>query len=130
MDLSFLKTLYQNQPDGGGYVSVYLDTTPTSAGAGEELSLRWRAARERLAGAWCRTAEGAIGGPAAVTEPRQSEESLIALAEIMVTEQSLEKTLRQVLELTCAALPGGDEGGITLLEAGGPHTVELSAAAF
>jgi len=51
MDLSFLKTLYQNQPDGGGYVSVYLDTTPTSAGAGEELSLRWRAARERLAGA-------------------------------------------------------------------------------
>jgi hypothetical protein len=52
MDLSFLKTLYQNQPGGrDGYVSVYLDTTPTSAGAAEQLSLRWRAARERLAGA-------------------------------------------------------------------------------
>ena len=65
---------------------------------------------------------------AAVTEPRQSEESLIALAEIMVTEQSLEKTLRQVLELTCAALPGGDEGGITLLEAGGPDTTIATSA--
>ena len=65
---------------------------------------------------------------AAVTEPRQSEESLIALAEIMVTEQSLEKTLRQVLELTCAALPGRDEGGITLLEAGGPDTTIATSA--
>jgi len=73
-------------------------------------------------GVRCRTAGNAIGGPGAVTEPRQSEESLIALAEILVTKQSLEKTLRQVLELTCAALPGGDEGGITLLEAGGPDT--------
>jgi GAF domain-containing protein len=57
-----------------------------------------------------------------VPELRQSHESLIALAEILVTRQSLEKTLRQVLELTCAALPGGDEGGIVLLEAGGPDT--------
>jgi GAF domain-containing protein len=57
-----------------------------------------------------------------MTEPRQPEESLIALAEILVTEQSLEKTLRQVLELACAALAGGDEGGITLLQAGGPGT--------
>ena len=73
-------------------------------------------------GVRCRTADNAIGGQGAVTEPRQSDESLIALAEILVTEQSLEKTLRQVLELTCAALPGGDEGGITLLEAGGPDT--------
>jgi GAF domain-containing protein len=44
------------------------------------------------------------------------------MAEILVTEQSLEKTLRQVLELTCAALSGGDEGGITLLGAEGPGT--------
>jgi hypothetical protein len=39
---------------------------------------------------------------------------------ILVTEQSLEKTLRHILELACAALPGGDEGGITLLGAEGP----------
>jgi len=39
------------------------------------------------------------------------EESLIALARILVAEQSLDKTLRQVLELACDALPGG-EGGI------------------
>ena len=44
------------------------------------------------------------------------------MAGILVTEQSLEKTLRQILELACAALPGGDEGGITLLEAEGPGT--------
>ena len=44
------------------------------------------------------------------------------MAGLLVTEQSLEKTLRQVLELTCAALPGGDGGGITLLEAEGPAT--------
>ncbi len=44
------------------------------------------------------------------------------MAGILVTEQSLEKTLRQVLELACAALPGGDEAGITLLEAEGPAT--------
>jgi GAF domain-containing protein len=50
------------------------------------------------------------------------EESLVAMAGILVTEQSLEKTLRQILELACAALPGGDDGGITLLEAEGPGT--------
>ncbi len=44
------------------------------------------------------------------------------MAGILVTEQSLEKTLRQVLELACAALTGGDEGGITLLGAEGPGT--------
>lgn len=57
-----------------------------------------------------------------MTEPRTPEESLIALAGILVTDQSVEKTLRQVLELACAALPGGDEGGITLLQAEGPST--------
>lgn len=52
MDLDFLKTLYENQPDQpDGYVSVYLDTTPSSADAAAELALRWRAARERLAAA-------------------------------------------------------------------------------
>jgi len=57
-----------------------------------------------------------------MTGPRQSEESLIALASVLVAEQSLEKTLSQVLELACAALSGEDEGGITLLEAEGPRT--------
>jgi len=53
----------------------------------------------------------------------QADEALIALAGILVTEQNMEETLRQVLELACTALPGGDEGGITLLEADGPATV-------
>lgn len=57
-----------------------------------------------------------------MTGPEQQEESLIAMAGILVTEQSLEKSLRQILELACTALPGGDEGGITLLEAEGPGT--------
>lgn len=69
-----------------------------------------------------RTPGDAINSVAAVTGPRRPQESLIAMAGILVTEQSLEKTLRQILELACAALPGGDEGGITLLEAEGPGT--------
>src|SRR5512146_1573742 len=47
----------------------------------------------------------------------QADEALIALTGILVTEQNMEEILRQVLELACTALPGGDEGGITLLEA-------------
>jgi GAF domain-containing protein len=66
---------------------------------------------------------------AVVTGPPRPEESLIALAEILVTEQSLEKTLGQVLELTCAALPGGDDGGVTLLEADGPNTAVATSDA-
>jgi GAF domain-containing protein len=50
------------------------------------------------------------------------EKSLIAMAGILVTEQSMEATLREVLQLACAALAGGDEGGITLLTAEGPGT--------
>jgi GAF domain-containing protein len=66
-----------------------------------------------------------------VADLRPSEQSLIALARILVAEQSLEKTLRQVLELACAALGSGDEGGITLLEREGPRTaVATSDAAF
>jgi GAF domain-containing protein len=57
-----------------------------------------------------------------MTGPGQPEETLIAVTGILVTGQDLEKTLRQVLELTCSALPGGDEGGITLLEPEGPRT--------
>jgi GAF domain-containing protein len=52
----------------------------------------------------------------------QADETLIALAGILVTEQNMEQILRQVLELACTALPGGDEGGITLLEPDGPST--------
>ncbi|HWG73577.1 MAG TPA: GAF and ANTAR domain-containing protein [Acidimicrobiales bacterium] len=54
--------------------------------------------------------------------PTEGHESLIALAGILVAEQSLEKTLGQVLDLACAAMPGGDLGGVTLLERGGPTT--------
>jgi GAF domain-containing protein len=53
---------------------------------------------------------------------RPPDESLIEMAAILVSEQNLEKTLHQVLELACRALPGGDEGGVTLLDAEGPHT--------
>jgi hypothetical protein len=45
MDLRFLRTLYENP--GDGYVSVYLDTTPSESAA-TEIGLRWRSARERL----------------------------------------------------------------------------------
>jgi GAF domain-containing protein len=51
------------------------------------------------------------------------------MAGILVTEQSMESTLRQVLELACTALPGGDEGGITLLAAEGPGTAVATSAA-
>lgn len=57
-----------------------------------------------------------------MTKPRSPEESLIAIAGILVTGQSLEKTLCQILELACRALADGDEGGITLLGAEGPGT--------
>lgn len=57
-----------------------------------------------------------------MTGPRQSEQSLIEMAGTLAAGQDLEKSLRQVLEVACSALPGGDEGGITLLEAEGPRT--------
>lgn len=58
-----------------------------------------------------------------MTGTGQPEEPLLAMAGILVTEQDVEKTSRQVLELACSALPGGDEGGITLVEPEGPRTV-------
>lgn len=54
--------------------------------------------------------------------PEQAPEALIALAGILVSEQNVEGTLRQILDLACGAMSGGDEGGITLLEADGPST--------
>jgi hypothetical protein len=53
MQLDFLRALYEDPPAefGTRYVSVYLDTTPTTAGAATEVALRWRSARERLAAA-------------------------------------------------------------------------------
>jgi len=54
--------------------------------------------------------------------PERAPEALIALAGILVSEQNVEGILRQVLELACGAMSGGDEGGITLLEADGPST--------
>ena len=66
-----------------------------------------------------------------MADPQQSEESLIALAGILVAEQSLEKTLGQVLDLACSALPCGDDGGVTLLDREGPRTaVATSDVAF
>ena len=62
-----------------------------------------------------------------MADPRHSDESLIKLAGILVSEQSLEKTLRQVLDLACASLPGGDEGGVTLLEREGPRTAAATS---
>ena len=54
--------------------------------------------------------------------PEDSASSLLALAGILVAEQNLEATLAQVLGLACAAMPGGDMGGVTLLEREGPST--------
>ena len=53
MRLDFLRALYEDPPGefGGRYVSVYLDTTPTTAEAGTEVALRWQDARGRLAAA-------------------------------------------------------------------------------
>ena len=48
MKLGFLRPLYQ-QADG--YVSVYLDTSQAEANAAQTVRLRWRATRDRLAGA-------------------------------------------------------------------------------
>ncbi len=47
MDLQFLRPLYE---DFGGYVSVYLDTSLDAEDAAGAIDLRWRSARERLAG--------------------------------------------------------------------------------
>jgi hypothetical protein len=48
MDLQFLRPLYGHF---GGYVSVYLDTSPDSEDAAGPVDLRWRSARDRLASA-------------------------------------------------------------------------------
>jgi GAF domain-containing protein len=57
----------------------------------------------------------------------QSPEALVALARILVAEQSLEQTLGRVLELACEAVAGGDMGGITLLEREGPMTAAATS---
>ncbi len=48
MDLEFLRPLYGHV---GGYVSVYLDTSPDAEDATRAVDLRWRSARDRLASA-------------------------------------------------------------------------------
>ena len=48
MDLQFLRPLYEGS---GGYVSVYLDTSRDAEDPARAVDLRWRGARERLAGA-------------------------------------------------------------------------------
>jgi GAF domain-containing protein len=64
-----------------------------------------------------------------MADPRASDESLINLARILVADQSLDATLRQVLEMACAALSCGDDGGITLLEREGPRTAVATSDA-
>jgi GAF domain-containing protein len=57
-----------------------------------------------------------------MADPHLPDEALIQLAGILIAEQSLDKTLRQVLDLACGAMACGDDGGITLLEREGPRT--------
>jgi len=64
-----------------------------------------------------------------MADSQESDESLVALAGILVAEQSLEKTLAQVLDLACAALSCGDDGGITLLDREGPRTAVATSEA-
>jgi Bacterial archaeo-eukaryotic release factor family 2 len=47
MRLDFLRPLYEGR---GGYASLYLDASHTTEDAAELVALRWRAAREQLAG--------------------------------------------------------------------------------
>jgi GAF domain-containing protein len=66
-----------------------------------------------------------------VTGPQQPDQTLIELAGILVSEQSLEETLSQVLALACGALArcDGDGGGVTLLEREGPATAVATSEA-
>jgi hypothetical protein len=76
MRLDFLRPLYAEL---GGYASVYIDASRRGEDAAELVALRWRAAREELAGA---------GAPAAtvsalaevVTDPARSAPGLAAFA--------------------------------------------------
>jgi GAF domain-containing protein len=61
--------------------------------------------------------------------PRLPDETLIELAGILIAEQSLDMTLRQVLKMACAALRSGDDGGITLLDREGPRTAVATSDA-
>jgi len=67
VDLGFLRALYENPRDesGDGYVSVYLDTSPATVSAAQEVALRWQAAREQLAAAGADEATVAAAGRAA-----------------------------------------------------------------
>src|ERR1700744_4757018 len=56
-------------------------------------------------------------------------ESLVALAGILVAEQSLDATLLEVLTLACAAVAGADMGGVTLLGPEGPITAVATGEA-
>jgi hypothetical protein len=74
MNLGFLQHLYQvgKDRDGGGFVSVYLDTSPTEA-TRKEVGLRWRAARSELAQAGADDVTlDAVAGLVAGRPPHQS----------------------------------------------------------
>ncbi len=57
-----------------------------------------------------------------MSTPKTPPDGLLALASILVSEQSLEATLSQVVTLACQSMAGGDMGGVTLLEREGPVT--------
>lgn len=61
-----------------------------------------------------------------MSESTPRPEALLALAGILVAEQSLEATLAQVVELACETIEGGDIAGITLLDKEGPVTAAAS----
>lgn len=57
-----------------------------------------------------------------VASAEQSPEALVALASILVDDQSLEAALAYVLDLACSSMAGGDMGSVTLLDRQGPTT--------
>jgi len=62
VNLGFLRPLYD---EFGDYVSVYLDTDRAHENALQAIELRWRAARQRLAGAGA--SQATLNAAAAVT---------------------------------------------------------------
>jgi hypothetical protein len=76
MRLEFLRSLFEGK---GGYASVYLDASRAGETAAEQVSLRWRAAREALANGGADEATlDALGD--LVTDPASAAPGLAAFA--------------------------------------------------
>lgn len=109
MKLGFLRPLYQQ---AGGYVSVYLDTSRAEENAAQAVGLRWRAARDRLAGAGADAATLDAAG-AVITDPGQAAPGRAVFA-------------RAGEVLLAAALPGPPRREISRV-APLPHVMPLLA---